>query len=271
MWLTVLDFCLQVVAVCVVLPYAVYLKYNDLGLLFGPALEGVGVCWVNQERHIEEYLRAMFVVLYCLPLAVIAFLYIRVSVELKSFEGTTSMSMHIDENVQSLSESSYQSRVTWSNMADNRIEPEGCSNESHHRFERYAPPSDIEDEMDIRKEKRTQKYMITMVTLFAICWSPINILVLVTHFVFENEDNTGHFDITYLTFTFIGYLSTCINPILFASWRMSDSTRDRLKGYFRFSNRRRDSNHSEISGCQEPSANTCNNGHTASNRQKCYV
>jgi hypothetical protein len=55
---------------------------------------------------------------------------------------------------------------------------------------------DNDDDIDVYKEKRTQSYIITMITLFAICWCPLNILILVQYFVHENGDNSGHFDIT---------------------------------------------------------------------------
>ncbi len=173
---------------------------------------------------------------------------------------------------------------------ESRIDPEGASNESHHdgirattsclspdrpasgdvitpddiaqvkkakrpSRVRYSEPihDDTDEEIDVRKEKRTQKYMITMVTLFAICWCPVNILILVTHFVYETDNNVGHFDITYPTFLFFGFLSTCVNPVLIASWQMSNQTKDRLRGYFRFSNRsrRRSSAHSSTSRTTE--------------------
>lgn len=68
-----------VVALCVVLPHAVFIKYIDLAeTLDDDRFVGAGICCVNVERHIEQYIRAMFVVMYCLPLAVIAFLYVKV-------------------------------------------------------------------------------------------------------------------------------------------------------------------------------------------------
>ena len=237
-----------IVAVCVVLPYAVYIKYIDLGQVIGETFEGVGICWVNHDHHIEEYIRAMFVTMYWLPLAIIAFLYVKVSAELKAYD-TSSTSVHLEDTPQSTSETSYHTRITWSaSESDHRIDPEGASTESNHvrnyMGRRYS--NDHEEDIDIRKEKRTQKYMITMVTLFAMCWCPLDILILVTHFVYENDDNSGHFDITYLTFTFFGFMSTCINPVLFAWWHMSDRTKDLLRGYFRFSNRRQSSIHSGV-------------------------
>ncbi len=124
------------------------------------------------------------------------------------------------------------------------------------RAVRYSEPLqfayDAESgELNIQKEKRSQKYLMVMVIVFAICWCPLKILILVTHFVYETDHNASHFDVTFLTFTFFGFLSTCANPVLFASWQMSNRTRDRLRGYFRFSNRRRSSARSCVSRSTE--------------------
>ena len=213
--------------------------------------------------------------------------------QVAEISGTTAI--QIEDNLHSnvTSEASYQSRINWSanELNDGRVDPEGASTESHadiksnmatlhaddynsdakrikrssesHRV-RYSEPlhDDHDDDIDFRKEKRSQKYMITMVMLFAICWCPVNILILVTHFVYENDSNSGHFDITYMTFTFFGFLSTCTNPVLVGSWLMSNRTKDRLRGYFRFSNRRRSSAHSSTSRTTEIYAPT----HTPSPR-----
>lgn len=250
-----------VAGVCVVLPYAVYIRYSDLGVL-GEQFDGVGLCWISMSKNIQEYIRAMFVILYCLPLATMNFLYVRVSAELKSAE-SPSVSIHFEENIRSASDATYQTNITWSpsESGEHTIGQEcnSCEDNGHtsayrsHSRRRHSDPDEEDNQeadIDIRKEKRTQKYMITMVMVFAMCWCPINILTLVNHFVLENDDNAGHFDVTYLTFTFFGFMSTCTNPILFASWSMSDQTRDRLKGYFRFSNRRQSgtlSTHSTVS------------------------
>lgn len=235
-----------VAAVCVVLPYAVYIKYIDLGAILGSRFHGVGFCYISQERHIEEYIRAMFVTLYALPLAIIGFLYVKVSAELKSKESvnvTVHFSAQNDSCVQTQTENTYLSRgVTWTDPDSEaaRIDPDGASSESR-QPKSYSDRTtqDSDDDIDLVKEKRTQSYLITMTTLFAVCWCPLNILILVQNFVHENRNNTGHLDITYITFTWFGFLSTCVNPVLFASWMMSSSTKDRLKGYFRFSSRRR--------------------------------
>lgn len=69
-----------VMSVCVVLPYALFIKFIDLAqVLHRDQFDGVGICWQNLERHIEEYIRAMFISLYCMPLAIIAFLNVKVT------------------------------------------------------------------------------------------------------------------------------------------------------------------------------------------------
>lgn len=221
-----------VAAVCVVLPYAVYIKFIDLGAILGPRFEGVGICYVNQERNIEEYIRAMFVTLYAMPLAVIGFLCVKVSAELKILENRPLYSVHYTTNTSA-------SHVSWTEQNGNSRRE--SSTESNDNKSKHADSENQEcdDDIDVYKERRTQSYIITMVTLFAMLWCPLNILILVQYFVHENGDNTGHFDITYITFTWFGFLSTCTNPVLYASWQMSDTTKDRLKGYFRFSTKRK--------------------------------
>jgi hypothetical protein len=250
-----------VVSVCVVLPHAVYLKYIDLGKL-GVDLKNEGICYVSFEKHYEEYVRAMFVIMYALPLAVCAFLYVKTSAEIKAREVVMPPEIPQqyrpsirDEGARAMSDSSYHSRVTWSTCdTERRVEPEGASGESS-QINSYIDRSghDSDDEIDIIKEKRTQKYMISMVTIFGLCWCPLHVMYLVTPFVVpeETEQKEKIMDIFFITFSWFGFLSTCSNPVLFASWRMSDTAKDRLRGYFRFSNRRRDSAHSQVSRCTE--------------------
>ena len=239
-----------VAAVCIVLPFAVYIKYIDLGAILGFRFSGVGLCYLSHERDIEEYIRAMFVTLYAMPLAVICFLCVKVSAEIKSME-TVSLSVHysapkdlISEHSDHLSSSRLYLETTETDTLQTDNEPSVDSRSMTHMPKEYHPvivssTSDSDDELDLPKEKRTQNYLISMVTLFAFSWLPLNILILVQYFVHENGDNSDHFDVTYITFTLFGFLSTCFNPVLFTFWRMSDSTKDRLRGYFRFSSRNR--------------------------------
>lgn len=223
-----------VVSVCIVLPFAVYIKYIDLGAIFGYRFLGVGICYINQERHLEEYVRAMFVTLYAMPLAMISFLSLKVSAELKSLD-SNSVSVHFETNSNN---ATCTSRLTVDDDESLRAGPE----ELNQRQVARSDETSSENDLDLPTETRTQRYIICMITLFAICWCPLNILILVQFVVHESGNNTGHYDITYITFTWFGFLSTCVNPVLFASWKMSETTKDKLRGYFRFGRKRKSEN-----------------------------
>ena len=229
-----------IVSVCVVLPFAVYFNYLDFSHFLG---EGIGFCDVNMDKPNESYVRGAFIVLFCMPLAVISFLYVQVSTELAA-RTTSAMAVHPEGDLQNISETSCHSRVTWLASDISRPEQESSGGAESSDVRSYRSPRRFSDDYDLddidtSKEKRTQKYLIAMVILFAMCWCPLHILTLANHIIYEDEANELHFDITFLTFTFFSFLSTCANPVLFVSWRMSGRTKDRLKGYFRFSNRRR--------------------------------
>ncbi|XP_034936648.1 uncharacterized protein [Chelonus insularis] len=93
-------------------------------------------------------------------------------------------------------------------------------------------------ELNIKKEKRTQKYLIFMVSVFAISLCPLMMLKLAKLAVVETYENAGHFDITYTLFVLLGFSSAVTTPVLYASWQMSRPTKERLKGYFQYSSRR---------------------------------
>ena len=259
-----------VLAVCVIIPYSVYIKYIDISTVLETPdqFQGVGLCVVNMERHIEEYIRAMFVTLYCLPLAVVAFLYVKVSAEIKTLTSSgnpTRMALKIEpiHHLASVSNvSSSNSRVTFTTSLtemervnlqkkpkvadDNKLSPASAlevsstlvddtskADDSYRHERKNSSESDCNEDIDLHKERMTQRYVMLMVIMFAICWCPINLLNVIYNFVYENQDNRGHFDITYVTFIFFGFLSTCVNPVLFALWQTPPQKKRYLKKYFR--------------------------------------
>lgn len=78
-----------------------------------------------------------------------------------------------------------------------------------------------EAELDVCKEKRNQKYLISMVTVFGICLCPLNVLKLARMAVNETYDNSRLIDITYVLAVWVGFLPTCTTPYIYASWQMS--------------------------------------------------
>ena len=79
-----------------------------------------------------------------------------------------------------------------------------------------------------------QKHVNLMVLLFALCWLPLNVLNIVTHLVYdEASEHSAHFAVTSISLTCLGFLSTCMNPLLALSLACSrrSSQASRLHAY----------------------------------------
>ncbi|XP_064085816.1 neuropeptide Y receptor type 5-like [Macrobrachium nipponense] len=262
-----------VLSVCIVLPYAVYMNYIDLQVIFGKQFEGVGICTVNLGDDIAEYIRGLFVIMYVFPLALAAFFHIRISSEIKSQEPPVHISAmdsrdpESQQDIYTLQDNGRASRtVSQDNDGSSRStmyqdnsailsEVDGREEYLLHdtnQLPSFLTPSSTRttggtetpvghqiegSQIDLTKEKRNQKYIVTMTAAVALCLCPLMILRLVKNMVLETYDNSGHFDITFITFVWVAFFPTVSTPALFASWRMSRSTKDRLEGYLRFSNR----------------------------------
>ncbi|KAB0800692.1 hypothetical protein PPYR_06431 [Photinus pyralis] len=226
-------------ALCLVLPYPIYITYIDLGKHLN-TLNGVGICIVNLADDMQEYMRGIFLVMYAGPLATICYLHVKISRELQSQEGSLAVVMFETRSRESRSRTDSHSTTT--DFRGSRVESDGISQFSRGSFRdregSRARYEIYESELDVPKEKRTQKYLVSMVTMYAIFLCPLMVLRLARLALLETYDNSGHFDITYTTLVWFAFLPTCSTPLLFTSWQMSRSAKERLRGYFRFSNRK---------------------------------
>ncbi|XP_070000830.1 prolactin-releasing peptide receptor [Penaeus vannamei] len=253
-----------VMSLCVVLPYAVYMNYIDLQVLFGRQFKGVGICTVNLGDDIAEYTRGLFVVLYAFPLALIIFLHVRISGEMKGREVPVNMvaldsrSRESQQDIWSVQDTRPPSSI-YLNDVDGR---DGFLSHEAHQLPSFMSPTPTlmggggsqtptmlhpmeEAELDLAREKRNQRYIATIVTAFALCLCPLMILRLVKNMVMETYDNSGHFDITFITFVWIAFLPTVTTPALFGAWKISRTTKERLQGYLNLGSRGRRSNHAQ--------------------------
>ena len=88
-------------------------------------------------------------------------------------------------------------------------------------------------DLDINKEKRTQKFLLLILISHFICIVPINILKyvwkeiniiypllirMVTHSMTETYENDSHFDLTFIIFVWITFLPTVTLPWFYAHW-----------------------------------------------------
>ncbi|KAL1397475.1 hypothetical protein pipiens_009733 [Culex pipiens pipiens] len=93
-------------------------------------------------------------------------------------------------------------------------------------------------EVDVNREKRTQRHLGAMASAQVLCVCPLMILRLARMTLVETYENQAHFDITYLMFVWIAFLPTVIVPWIYASWMLSRPAKERLRGYLRLSSRR---------------------------------
>ncbi|CAF3803464.1 unnamed protein product [Rotaria magnacalcarata] len=72
----------------------------------------------------------------------------------------------------------------------------------------------IREEVEICRKKRTNRMLIAMVVIFAICWLPLNIVHMVAEF---HRSQLSHYKVLFLSTHVIAMSSTIYNPFLY-SW-----------------------------------------------------
>lgn len=72
----------------------------------------------------------------------------------------------------------------------------------------------VREEVEICRKKRTNRMLIAMVVIFAICWLPLNVVHMVAEFY---RSSLRHFKVLFLSTHVIAMSSTVYNPFLY-SW-----------------------------------------------------
>ncbi|UJR30670.1 hypothetical protein I4U23_018194 [Adineta vaga] len=72
----------------------------------------------------------------------------------------------------------------------------------------------IREEVEICRKKRTNRMLIAMVVIFALCWLPLNIVHMVAEF---RRPTLNHYKVLFLSTHVIAMSSTVYNPFLY-SW-----------------------------------------------------
>lgn len=70
------------------------------------------------------------------------------------------------------------------------------------------------EELELCRKKRTNRMLIAMVVIFAICWLPLNIVHMVAEF---HRSDLKHYKVLFLSTHVIAMSSTIYNPFLY-SW-----------------------------------------------------
>ncbi|KAK8771628.1 hypothetical protein V5799_025133 [Amblyomma americanum] len=229
--LCLLGVCL--VAGILTLPYAAYTKFLDLQKYLGQQFRGAGICAINLTENIEEYIRFLFIVLYALPVALVIYLHVKVSVEIKAQETSQSLALQArresnggeETSVCSLASSMVPESVHSTGSCatfpvatrDSCPRSEACRGSSAAFYKDSSP----EDSVDWMKERRTQNTVMMMVAVYAVCLVPLNVLRLIAHVVHEGQEHSVHFDLSSAFAVLIAFLPTLGTPYLFRVWHLS--------------------------------------------------
>lgn len=68
---------------------------------------------------------------------------------------------------------------------------------------------------DREKKKRTNRMLIAMVTIFIVCWLPVNIIHLIGDY-FATASHSKYFNLCFFITHIVAMSSTCYNPFLYA-------------------------------------------------------
>lgn len=184
-----------------VLPYAVYTRYLDLEAYFGAQFKGTGICAINVEDNIEEYIRGLFIIMYVLPLGLIAFLHIKASEEIKAHQTAFTVSFH-DVRLEGDSADQMAPAITLT-------------------IPKQFPRKGKDDEKDWAFEKQMQSFLAKAVITYATCLLPLNLIRLLKHVVYETYENSFHFDISFIMVVWLAFLPTITTPVIFLFWQQS--------------------------------------------------
>lgn len=224
-----------IVAGILTLPYAAYTKFLDLQQYLGHQFQGTGICAINLTENIEEYIRGLFIVLYALPVALVIYLHVKVSVEIKAQGTSQSLALNVTNRRESNGEEASVCSVASSMVPESVYSTRSCavfpvatrevvrhqSEASRSSSAFYKDARSLEDTVDWMKERRTQNTVMMMVTVYAVCLLPLNILRLIVHVVHEGPEQSVHFDLSFAFAVLIAFLPTLGTPYLFRVWHLS--------------------------------------------------
>ncbi|XP_037780045.1 orexin receptor type 1-like isoform X2 [Penaeus monodon] len=207
-----------VAALSVVLPYVMYVNYIDLQVMFGRQFDGVGICTLNLNDNIALYIRLLYGLLYVVPLLLVIYFHLRVSHEIDR-----RVSDREDRCQPSLEEGELTNRIWTVRGRTATVRNDVASRGTFH--------GEAEEcQLDLEEEKRSQTYLALIIGISTLCLTPLAVLRLVKNEILETRQNSGHFDITYITFVWVAFLPAVSTPVVFAAWKYKrwDSRQNQL-------------------------------------------
>ncbi|XP_057669159.1 prolactin-releasing peptide receptor [Diorhabda carinulata] len=228
---------------CLVLPYPMYIMYIDLGQVYPKleAVQGVGLCTVNLLDDIKEYTRGIFIIMYAAPLTTISCLFIRVSRELSKQNPAAAIKFEAraKENKTRIQDGSQSGIVEVQSIRTDYDRSSQYSRGSFRDFDTARTLYEFrEPDLNVIKERRTQKFLVTIVVLYGISLCPLMVMKIARLAIVETYENMGYFDVVYIIFVWVAFLPACSTPLLFITWKLNSSSVERIRGYLRLSSRK---------------------------------
>lgn len=241
-----------VATVFAVLPYAVYTRYLDLEIYLGAQFKDTGICAINVDDNIEEYIRGLFIIMYVLPLGLIAYLHVKASEEIKIRQAAFTVSYHdvnVNGNRESDSVSSLNPNLIAAAPLGSRVSssvtltvpkeyPMPCQNcEDPYSQDKSLHFSvnnvSSEDNKDWQHEKKLQNFLASAVTAYAVCLLPLNLVRLLKHVVYETYESSYHFDLTFITVAWLAFVPTVTTPLIFQHYHKPGENVINISRYLR--------------------------------------
>ena len=236
-----------------VIPHTVFITYLDLGELLGESFRTTGICAVNLEDNIAEYIRFLFALFYMIPLVLCISYHFKTVDILKRWKksnvenrgrgvaivhrgsvvdnifhpnGRSSIAS-IHSNIPDPSDANTP-RFSYSSVEHHVGGPRGGSLSMNaanlprrSRTMSLAATDDrthhstVDDSppSSLNLEEETERMMVRIFTVHTIFLLPLNVLRFTKHLMSEPEDMTV-FDLIFIVFVGVQFLTTVSTPWL---------------------------------------------------------
>ncbi|RTG84703.1 uncharacterized protein DC041_0009258 [Schistosoma bovis] len=91
------------------------------------------------------------------------------------------------------------------------------------------------EELEIKRNRRTNQMLIAMVIIFVVCWIPLNVLWIVVDIIGEKAEGSVYFHHTFILCHMIAMSSAVYNPFIYA-W-LNNNFRQEFKAIFQCNNK----------------------------------
>ena len=227
-------------SICLILPLKASVRYYDLASYFGRSVDGYGFCAISFDTNTKEINCALFVVLFAIPLAFITYVMTKTNQELNlrlrvedQYAAPPAQSSYQNQQLHPSASRLLPAPTAYAAVAnDHRRSSRPRSASENVSLNSRSPsintPNRGTDNRDRRSflsyidHERTQltlllsvnRCMCTMLAFFALCWTPLECVMLICYIIPETPDTSATVDALFVAFTRMGFLSTVANPAL---------------------------------------------------------